>query len=128
MQKLLLLAIICLASGTSCRIFSHLHSTTTIEPARSFVLGEGNHGSYEATVKNISKQDIEVFISDKNAQTVSLGLLSPKVSKTYKVASNTKVAFKNLGNATAYIEIELVGDTQLSMGYKDNSEIKAVKE
>jgi|GEM_PF-352120 len=116
----LLFALLCSTLTTACGIFNRLTSTTQIEASKSFVLGEGKHGSYKATIKNVSKCDVEVLKSGENDQMVSLGLLTPTTTKQFNIPSNTKVVFKNLGKTMAAIEINLSGDTGLSMGYKDN--------
>jgi hypothetical protein len=37
------------------------------------------------------------------------------------VANNNRVSFKNLGKKVAVISIKLRGETNLSMGYKENN-------
>jgi hypothetical protein len=123
-MKKLFFALFALTMVTaSCRVLSRLTSSTQIEAGKSFVLGEGTHGSYSADVKNISKSDVEVFKSDSQGSMSSLGILAPGVKKNYAVPKNTKVAFKNNGSSLALIKINLVGDTNLSMGYADNTTI-----
>jgi hypothetical protein len=101
---------------TACRV---LTSATFIDPAQSFVLGEGKHGSYTAQVKNAGNSAVEVFQSQDNQQT-SLGLLKSGEQTTYEVRANTMVIFKNLGKKPATLKIRLNGDTSLSMGYRAN--------
>jgi len=78
-------------------------------------------------VKNISKSDVEVFKSNADGTMVSLGILEPGDKQQYAVPKDTKVAFMNIGQSMAFIAIKLVGDTNLSMGYADNKEVKAMR-
>jgi hypothetical protein len=96
--------------------------TTYIEANKSFVLGEGKHGSYFAKIINKGETDVEVFIERENEERKSLGVLKPNGKGEYNVAKNTLVIFKNLGDKTAIIGIKLSGETNLSMGYKPNKQ------
>ena len=100
--------------------FNDLTSTTTIEPNKSFVLGEGKHGSYNAKLVNKGDVDIEVFTESETEPRKSVGVLKPKDKNQFAISKNTKVIFKNLGAKTAVLGIVLSGDTGLSMGYKNN--------
>lgn len=126
MQKIFLALLLFAVLGSSCGIFSQLTSTTQIEANKSFVLGQGNHGSYNANIKNIAKSNVEVFKSAADGTMVSLGILEPGDQQQYAVPKDTKVAFMNIGKSMARIEIKLVGDTNLSMGYSDNKEVKVI--
>lgn len=98
-----------------------LKSQTYIDPQKSFVLGEGKHGSYVAQIQNIGKGDLEVVqVSEKGVAT-SLGILKSKEKGKYQVSKNTTVQFKNENaEEKGVIDIRLVGDTNLSMGYQAN--------
>ena len=98
---------------------STIKSTTYIEPKQSFVLGENNHLSYSASVKNIGADKVEVLLFDKKGNETNLGTLAVGQSEKYRVPANHTVKFKNLStNEDAKIKIRVVGDTGLSMGYK----------
>ena len=107
----------------SCALFScgSLTSTTYIDPSKSFVLGEGKHGKYNARVTNIGDSPVEVFLTPKNGAITSLGVLQKNEGQFYPVSNDATVRFSNLGNEKAVISIKATGDTQLSMGYKDNN-------
>jgi hypothetical protein len=47
-------------------LFDNLTSTTYIEANKSFVLGEGKHGSYYAKITNKGETDVEVFAIAEN--------------------------------------------------------------
>jgi hypothetical protein len=103
---------------SSCKVFSTLTSGTYIDPEKTFVLGEGQHGSYVATVKNTAKSDVEVILTDAENKSSSLGILKFRQSETYRVAANNTVRFVNLGNRQAALAIKIQGETSLSMGYQ----------
>ncbi|HRH34262.1 MAG TPA: hypothetical protein PKY12_04350 [Catalimonadaceae bacterium] len=110
--------IVALLSGvlSSCGV---LHSVTSIEANKSFVLGQGKHGSYKARVKNVGSQPVEIFIQEMgNPALTSLGILKPGEENFYPVKSNTMVMLKNIGNSTAEMKLDVKGDTGLSMGYQ----------
>lgn len=97
-----------------------LTSTTQIDAQRSFVLGEGTHFAYTAKVHNVSLLDIEVFTKSIDGNENSLGVLKVGEQKTYAVPANTAVRFKNSADFSASIKVVIYGDSNLSMGYKDN--------
>lgn len=100
-----------------------LTSTTTIDPNKSFVLGDGPHGSYSAQIKNVGADAIEIMQSDRNGKVTALGSLQRGESGKYQVGANTTVIFKNKSLAEkGVIEIMITGNPfgSLSMGYRDN--------
>lgn len=128
MKKIILSAFIILVSvgvfqafgGVS--LFADLTSTTVIEPNKSFVLGEGKHGGYNAKLVNKGNVEIEILTQNENEEAKSIGILKPNDKANFTIIKNTKVIFKNLGQETATIGIKLSGDTSLSMGYKPNKQ------
>jgi len=119
MKKLGLLVLV-IISLQACK---SLTSTTYIDPNKSFVLGDGLHGSYTARIKNVGADVIEVSQSDKNGTATSLGSLQRRESREYKVGANTTVIFKNKNREEkGVIEILVTGNPtgSLSMGYRDN--------
>jgi hypothetical protein len=110
--------IVCLQA---CSIFSALTSTTTIDPNKSFVLGQGKHGSYSAAVKNVGNDLIEVIQVDSEGAKSTLGVLKVGEKKSYQVLANHTILFKNVNTQKqGVIEIFAKGDTNLSMGYQEN--------
>jgi hypothetical protein len=97
-----------------------LTSTTQIDAQRSFVLGEGTHFAYTAQVHNVSLLDIEVLTKSIDGNENSLGVLKVGEQKIYAVPANTAVQFKNSADFSASIKVVIYGDSNLSMGYKDN--------
>jgi hypothetical protein len=116
MNKITLFAWLLLSILQSCV----LHSVTLIEGSKTFVLGEGKHGNYNASIKNIGIAPIEVFKIVDGGAPISLGVMQPDTENTYSVAGTTTIWFKNLSLRQAQIKIKLLGDKALSMGYKNN--------
>ena len=97
------------------------YSTTYIDPKKTFVLGEGRHGRYVAKIKNVGSDDIEIIQRDAQGAERSLGILKVGETGRYEVSANKTTLFKNLSNQKqGAIEIYANGDTNLSMGYKEN--------
>lgn len=104
-----------------CFSCSTLSSTTYIKANESFVLGANkNHASYKATVKNIRAADVKVVQISEDGLATDLGVLKAKESASYRVAKSTTIQFQNMADSEAAIKIRAVGDTNLSMGYKEN--------
>ncbi len=116
MKKLCLILAFALLSQSCASLFSY----TTIEGNRSFMLGEGRHDAYSAKITNDSFVDVEVFAIGAEAGETSLGVLKTGVQQTFNVPANTLVRFKNTSALPAAIKIELFGNPNMSMGYKDN--------
>lgn len=97
-----------------------LHSVTYIDPLKSFQLGEGEHGSFKASIKNISQVNVEIRTQPLGGEEKSVILLKPNQLVNLSVDKNTKTIFKNPSDSQASIKIDLTGDTRLSMGYRAN--------
>jgi hypothetical protein len=111
-MKKLLLILLAAASLTSCA----LTSQTTIRPNKEFELGDGEHGAFKATVKNISTVPVEVCATPLGGTEKKLATLQPGEQQTVRFAANTKATFKNNNNTQADLKLKVTGDTGLSMG------------
>jgi len=119
MKNLLILTLIFIGLQ-ACK---SLTSTTYIDPKKTFVLGEGKHGSYDATIKNVGKDMVEVIQIDEKGRNYTMDILKIGEKKEYKVAKNATVMFKNINmEKQAIIEILITGNpnASLSMGYQEN--------
>lgn len=116
-MKKIILFVLLISATSLLQSCGTLSSTTYIDAEKSFVLGEGNHGSYTAKVKNAGTENIEVFAVNNAGITTSLGILKPNESGKYPVKKNTTVKFENKGSEQGVIKIRAKGDTNLSMGY-----------
>lgn len=93
-----------------------LTSQTTIRPNKAFELGDGEHGSFKAMVKNISTVPVEVCATPLGGAEKKLATLQPGEQKTVRFAANTKATFKNNSDKQADLKLKVTGDTGLSMG------------
>ncbi|MFZ4058912.1 MAG: hypothetical protein ACOYKE_12285 [Ferruginibacter sp.] len=112
-MKKLIAAIFVLALLTSCAI----HSDLTIRPQKAFELGEGEHGSFKVSAKNVSDVDVDIFKTAINGRPEFLLTLRPSQSGKIKFEANTKATFQNKGNTDARLKVNITGDAKsLSMG------------
>lgn len=98
---------------------SSLTSVTTIKPNDSFILGNNTHGKFKVKLKNVSKNDLEVYHTPINGGRHSSQTLKLNESVLVKVDKNTALVIANKSNDTASVELKVTGDTGLSMGYKN---------
>jgi hypothetical protein len=114
--------ILCIAIAgciTSSCILPSLTSTTLIQPQKSFMLGQGNHGPYKAYVQNGKKDTITIYQRLINGDTIGVVKLQPNGNIVLKVARDTQAIFENASSKTISIKIKLYGDTNLSMNYEN---------
>lgn len=104
---------------TSCSIFNSLTSNTTIKPNDSFLLGNNEHGSFKATLKNVSSVDLEVYLAPINGGKHSAQIVKPNEVISVKVDSNTALVINNKSADSASVDLKVKGDLGLSMGYKN---------
>jgi hypothetical protein len=115
MYRILSLLLLMLCLTQACKI----HSTTYIDPEKSFVLGEGTHSKYKAEVKNIGNTVIEVINVEEGGNEALLTVLKAGDKGIYAVKKNATVIFKNKSvEKTGTIQIKISGDSNLSMDYK----------
>lgn len=93
-----------------------LHSNTTIGPRKAFELGDGNHGSFKAMVKNISEVPVEICSARLGQSEQKLITLNSGQQKTVRFAADTKAIFKNNNDKAATVKLKVTGDTGLTMG------------
>jgi len=93
-----------------------LHSRTTIGPKKAFELGDGEHGSFKASVYNDSKAAVHIYESRLAQPEKKLTTLQPGQKKTVRFGADTKAIFKNDTNQEAAVKLKVTGDTGLSMG------------
>ena len=98
---------------TSCS----LTSNTIIKPNDSFVLGNNEHGSFKVKLKNVSKNNLEVYHAPIEGGRHSSQKVKPNEFATVKVDRNTALIINNASKDTASVDLKVTGDTGLSMGY-----------
>jgi len=118
LMKNLFFASILLMLISSCRIFNTLHSTTTIKPQESFVLGDNKHGKFSVKIRNLSANTIQVHRAPISGGKHSFIDIKPNEQVKVKVEPNTAFVINNASNDTAFVSLVVKGDVGLSMGYK----------
>jgi len=96
-----------------------LTSNTIIKPNDSFVLGNNKHGAFKVKLKNVSKNNIEVYHAPIAGGKHSSQKVKPNESATVKVDRNTALIINNTSKDTASVDLKVTGDTGLSMGYSN---------
>ena len=96
-----------------------LTSNTIIKPKDSFVLGNNQHGSFKVKLKNVSKNNIEVYQAPIGGGTHSPREVKPNQLVVVKVARNTALIIDNKSVDTVSVDLKVTGDIGLSMGYKN---------
>jgi hypothetical protein len=96
-----------------------LNSNTTIKPNDSFVLGNNEHGSFKVKLKNVSKNELEVYHAPIEGGKHSSQNVKPGESIRIRVDKNTALVIENKSADTASVDLKVTGDIGLSMGYKN---------
>jgi hypothetical protein len=117
MKKLITLCFFTIAI-TSCNIFKTITSNTTIEPNNSFVLGDNVHGPFDVSLKNVSINNVTVYLLPKDGIAFAKQIIKPNKKIKVNVDANTALVVENKSNEAASVDLLVKGDTGLSMGYK----------
>lgn len=120
-MKKIIITLVCAFSAffmVSCGIFGSLTSTTNIGPQDSFVLGNNEHGAFYVNLKNISPNALNIHLAPIDGGKHSPVVVQPDQKVSLKVEKNTAVVIANQSAENASVELKVVGDTGLSMGYK----------
>lgn len=116
MKKLLIAVIATALSASSCKT---VYSTTSIEPNKSFVLGDNDHNAFEVTIKNISKEKLELAKMPNGGSKEIIQILDPNKTATVNIEKNTALYIDNKSKYKVLVELNLKSNSHLSMGYKD---------
>ena len=95
-----------------------LQSNTIIKPFESFVLGNNQHGNFKVKMRNISKNELELYHAPINGGRHSSQIVKPNKRVTVRVDKNTSLVINNKSKDTASVDLHVTGDLGLSMGYK----------
>ena len=115
-MKQFFITLVFLGIFTSC---STLHSTISIQPNDSFILGNNQHGSFKVQLKNGSNNYLEVYHAPINGGKHSSQNVKPNQSVMIKVDKNTALIIANKFDNTATVTLKVTGDVGLAMGYKN---------
>ncbi len=116
MKKFLIISIAITMAASSCKA---VYSTTAIEAKKSFVLGDNEHEAFEVTIKNISKENLELSQMPNGGTKQLIQVLNAAKSATIKIEKNTALYIENKSTSKASVKLNLQSNTHLSMGYKN---------
>ena len=102
----------------SCAAFSSLTSNTTIEAGKQFVLGDNEHGAFNATLRNDAPYNLIVYTQRRGATLSEPVVVKPSEKLELWVGANETVFIQNKGKRTVQVYLKVAGDTGLGMGYK----------
>lgn len=94
-----------------------LHSQTFIKPKESFVLGNNQHDRFTVFVKNDSDSELTFYHAPVDGGRHSFQNLKPNEKTTFHVDKNTALLIENKTEKLAKVNLKVVGDLGLSMGY-----------
>ena len=115
MKNLIIFCLALVVFATSCA----LTSNTIIKANDSFVLGNNQHGSFKVKLRNVSKEDITVYQAPIGGGTHSPQIVKPYQWAKVSVDKNTALIVANKSVETVSVDLKVVGDLGLSMGYKN---------
>lgn len=104
---------------TLCTACGTLNSVTTIEAKNSFVLGNNPHSTFRVKLKNLSGQNVEIHRAPIDGGRHSFETVTPGGTVNVKVEKNTALVITNESAQQVDVKLHVVGDTGLSMGYKN---------
>jgi hypothetical protein len=113
------LALVIAFTGFLVSACGTLTSTTTIDANNGFVLGNNQHGTFSARLKNISESNIELHRAPIDGGRHSFETVKPGQTIKVNVDKNTALVIENKSSSKASVELFVKGDTGLSMGYKN---------
>jgi hypothetical protein len=116
MKKSIIVCIAFITFATSCRT---LTSVTTIKGNDSFILGNNPHNAYTVRLENISLKDITVYQAPIDGGTHTPQVVKPAQKVTVNVGRNTALIVSNMSSEEVSVALKVIGDTGLSMGYKN---------
>ncbi len=116
MKNLFLSLLAITVFAISCKT---LTSNTTIKPNDSFVLGNNEHGTFSIKLKNVSANDVEVYMAPITGGSYSRQIVKPYQVVSVSVEKNTALIVDNKSNENASVDLKVKGGLGLSMGYKN---------
>lgn len=118
MKKISLLILLTGLFFISCIPFRTLNSTTDINPKESFILGNNTHGKFSAKVTNTSVTPITIWKCPIDGGKHSPITLNHSTIIKVKVEKNTALRIENDSEKKISIQLKVIGDIGLSMGYQ----------
>lgn len=94
-----------------------INSGLNIAPGQEFRLGENEHGSFSVFATNAGAVAVTVLEEAVGGERVELATLVPGASVEQRFRADTIAIFLNSSQSPARLDVKIVGDTNLSMGY-----------
>jgi hypothetical protein len=117
MTKFLAFLACILLSACQYLPITSLTSTTTIGGNNAFVLGNNPHGSFSASLTNLSNTEVMVWRCPLGGGQHSPVQVKPKEQIRVHVEKNTALRIENSSAQAVDVLLKVKGDTGLSMGY-----------
>lgn len=109
----------CLIACSGQRYFSR----TIINPRETFILGDGNHGSYSASIFNDCNVPVKIYTANRDSLQEMITILEPGQQASLEIGADQKVMVKNENQKQAVVKLRLKPTQKtgsLSMGYTAN--------
>jgi hypothetical protein len=120
MKKVFVIAVGLMVSMTSTTLFRTLNSTTYIEPGKSFVLGDNEHGAFRVKLTNVSPFEIYVYSKTLNGEKKLEKQVASKEKVELDAEKNSALIIQNPSTEKATVTLKVKGDIVLNMEYSDN--------
>ncbi len=120
-MKKIIIAFIIIVSISSCRLFYIISSNTTIEPNKSFVLGDNKHGGFTVKIKNVCNHSLAIYQKPLDGMNNAAVIIKANASLTLDVNDNTALIIENKSTKIGSVYLTITGDNKLSMGYSNLS-------
>ncbi|MBC8084237.1 MAG: hypothetical protein H7Z21_13610 [Hymenobacter sp.] len=111
---LLLLAAACWAG---------IRSGLVIEPGKQFVLGGTQPGAFKVVAHNVGKVPVEFKERPRGGGIFGKATLAPGAKATLRFLAGSSAVLLNPSAQQAKVDLNITGDTQLSMGYEANGKL-----
>jgi hypothetical protein len=120
-MKKMITAILIIFTISSCRLFNVITSNTTIEPNKSFVLGDNEHGGFKVKVKNVCNHSLALYQKGATGNKDTTVFIKANATLTFDVNSNTALIIENKSAKIGSVYLTITGNNNLSMGYRNLS-------
>jgi hypothetical protein len=117
-MKKIITAVLIILTISSCRLFNIISSNTTIEPNKSFVLGDNKHGGFKVKIKNVCNHSLALYQKPSDNSKDSILIIKANATLTLNVNSNTALIIENKSAKIGSVYLTITGDNNLSMGYR----------
>lgn len=120
MKKTVVGAVCLIVVMTSTTLVRRLNSTTYIEPGKSFVLGDNEHGLFRVKLTNVSPFEIYVYSKTLNGEKKIERKVASKEKVELNAEKNMAIIIQNPSTEKATVTLNVKGDIGLNMEYSDN--------